>query len=221
MNAAMTSKGGSSDSSIAGIRWMPRGHVSGYDMGFCTWVNGYAIDKNLTGPISSRPIDFFKISGVPTSMRDLKTAQTSYIACSTRSTTLSKTSLQFRQLWNQSLSNPTQHLQKSSFKLSLFIFLFAIVSALLSGTAAYAQLDQGTLAGTVHDSTGASIPNATVTLVDEATGLSLVRKSDNEGIFTFTPIKIGSYKVTVSAQGFSKAEQRDLSSMLPHVLRCR
>jgi hypothetical protein len=80
----------------------------------------------------------------------------------------------------------------------------------LSGTAAYAQLDQGTLAGTVHDTTGAAIPNATVTLVDEATGLSLVRSADSEGIFTFTPIKIGSYKVTVSAQGFSKAEQKGL-----------
>ncbi|HEY1743249.1 MAG TPA: carboxypeptidase regulatory-like domain-containing protein, partial [Granulicella sp.] len=80
----------------------------------------------------------------------------------------------------------------------------------LGGTAAHAQLDQGTLAGVVHDSTGAAIPNATVTLVNEATGLSLVRSADGEGIFTFTPIKIGSYKINVSAQGFSSSEQKGL-----------
>jgi Carboxypeptidase regulatory-like domain len=143
-------------------------------------------------------------------MMDLKIAQTSYIAFSTRSTTLFKTSLQFRPLWNKALSSPNRHFRKSSLNSIFFILLFAIISALLSGTAAYAQLDQGTLAGTVHDTTGAAIPNATVTLVDEATGLSLARSADSEGIFTFTPIKIGSYKVTVSAQGFSKAEQKGL-----------
>jgi len=137
-------------------------------------------------------------------MTNFNHEQASYIALSSRSIKLFNTNLK------KSPPSRNESLRSYSFKSIYFTCIFAIMFALLGGTAAHAQLDQGTLAGTVHDSTGAAIPNATVTLVDEATGLSLVRSADSEGIFTFTPIKIGSYKVTVSAQGFSKAEQKGL-----------
>src|SRR5882724_1545632 len=143
-------------------------------------------------------------------MRNFNTEQTSYIALSSRSAGLFKTNFQFCQLSKKSFSVPDPIPHSYLLKSIYFAFVFAIISSLLGGTVAYAQLDQGTLAGTVRDSTDAAIPNVTVTLVNEATGLSLVRTADGAGIFTFTPIKIGSYTVTVSAQGFSTAVQKGI-----------
>src|SRR5258708_28414635 len=122
-------------------------------------------------------------------MTNFNHEQASYIALSSRSIKLFNTNLK------KSFSSRDQSLRSYSFKSIYFACIFAIMFALLGGTAAHAQLDQGTLAGTVHDSTGAAIPNATVTLVNEATRLSLVRSPASEGTFTFTPIKIASSKI--------------------------
>ncbi len=73
---------------------------------------------------------------------------------------------------------------------------------------AMAQMDQGAIAGSVVDSTGATIPGATVKLVQDQTGFTLERVSDAEGNYIFTPVKIGTYTVTVAAQGFRSFEQR-------------
>lgn len=58
------------------------------------------------------------------------------------------------------------------------------------------------IAGSVRDSTGAAIPNATVTLTNEATGVVLSRTADPQGIYAFPSIQPGLYDISVSAQGF-------------------
>jgi hypothetical protein len=75
---------------------------------------------------------------------------------------------------------------------------------------AFAQADQGTITGVVKDGTGAAIPNAQVTLIDMDTNLALQAKSNGDGIYIFSPIKIGDYKVSVSAPGFSTVIQEHL-----------
>src|SRR5690242_862039 len=75
------------------------------------------------------------------------------------------------------------------------IFLFA-------GTAS-AQVDQGTITGTVTDLTGAVVPNAQVTLTNTGTGLVLQSATNKSGTYVFSPVKIGSYTVSATAQGFS------------------
>jgi hypothetical protein len=72
-------------------------------------------------------------------------------------------------------------------------------------------MDQGSVLGTVLDSTGAVVPHATVKLVNEQTGFALERTSDDGGSYSFTPIKIGTYTVTASAQGFRTFEQRGVN----------
>src|SRR5580698_5755092 len=136
MRTARTSKGGSSGSSVVGLWRNPRSYVSGYDLGSCIHRSAYVIDKNLTGHIGSRAVDSFKFFRGPASMRDLKTAQTAYIACSTRSTTHFKTNSQLRPLWHQSLSSQNRYLRKNSFKSIVSLFIFAMLSALLSGNVA-------------------------------------------------------------------------------------
>lgn len=90
-------------------------------------------------------------------------------------------------------------------------FLVVLLMSLCGVRYAGAQMDQGSIVGTVVDSTGAAIPNATVKLVNEQNGFSLERVSDAGGSYTFTPLKIGAYTLTGSAQGFRSFEQRGVN----------
>ncbi|HVW77009.1 MAG TPA: TonB-dependent receptor [Alloacidobacterium sp.] len=68
---------------------------------------------------------------------------------------------------------------------------------------AVAQVDQGTITGTVTDMTGAVVPNAQVTLTSTDTGLVLKTTTNQSGVYVFSPLKIGNYTVDASAQGFA------------------
>src|ERR1700722_2796330 len=82
---------------------------------------------------------------------------------------------------------------------------------LLVTAAAKAQfLDQGAITGTVQDESGAAIPDATVTLESPDTGFKLVVKTDRNGVYVFSPIKIGKYTLGTSATGFENAVQDNI-----------
>jgi hypothetical protein len=66
----------------------------------------------------------------------------------------------------------------------------------------HAQVDTGIVLGTVTDSSGAAISNATVSLRNEETGLVLKQNTKTDGSYLFNAVKVGSYSVTVSAAGF-------------------
>jgi hypothetical protein len=51
---------------------------------------------------------------------------------------------------------------------------------------AFAQVISGTISGTVQDSSGAIIPNASVVLTNQATGDHRTSKSNSAGLFSFT-----------------------------------
>jgi len=81
---------------------------------------------------------------------------------------------------------------------------------LLGVTPLFAQVEEGTLLGTVTDSSGATISGATVTLVNQGTDASLTFTTSTDGLYKFTPLKIGTYKITVSAPGFETEVQTDI-----------
>lgn len=68
---------------------------------------------------------------------------------------------------------------------------------------ACAQMDQGTITGTVTDTTGAVVPGAEVTLTSTDTGLVLKTTTNQSGVYVFSPLKIGNYSVSASATGFA------------------
>ena len=74
----------------------------------------------------------------------------------------------------------------------------------------YAQVDQGTIAGVVQDQTGAVVPKAKVTLTNPDTGLVLDRDSNESGVYVFSPLKIGNYKVSATASGFQTTARENL-----------
>ncbi|WP_263358823.1 TonB-dependent receptor [Acidicapsa ligni] len=68
----------------------------------------------------------------------------------------------------------------------------------------YAQSTYGTILGTVHDSSGASVPGAKVILLNTGTAAQRVVASDASGNFTFSNIDVGTYSITITAAGFEK-----------------
>lgn len=93
---------------------------------------------------------------------------------------------------------------------------FAIIAAALmavglSSSNLRAQVDTGTVLGTIKDESGAVVPHATVTLTNEATGFTMTTKSGPQGAYIFTPVKIGTYTVSAQAPGFAKALQTHLT----------
>jgi hypothetical protein len=77
---------------------------------------------------------------------------------------------------------------------------FSFVAAVQT---ARAQDIVGRLSGTVTDTQGAVIPNATVTITNEATGVSLPPIPTNaNGFYVADDLPVGSYTVTATAKGF-------------------
>jgi hypothetical protein len=81
----------------------------------------------------------------------------------------------------------------------------------LPGTTALAQVDTGTILGTVKDTSGAVLPGAKVTVTHEGEALTLSAVTRADGTYIFTPIKIGSYSVAVEYAGFRKALRRGIT----------
>jgi hypothetical protein len=75
---------------------------------------------------------------------------------------------------------------------------------LFSPLAARAQSgNQGSLQGTVHDSSGAVVPQATITLMDDAGGAVRTAQTDSQGFYAVEALEPGTYTVTVTAKGFT------------------
>ncbi len=89
---------------------------------------------------------------------------------------------------------------KRSRRLGLTLALLGLLLFVAQGL--YAQVDTGAITGTVKDASGAVIPGAKVTLTNEGTSFSVSTVTDTAGGYRFTPVKIGSYKVTAEFQGF-------------------
>lgn len=77
-----------------------------------------------------------------------------------------------------------------------------LMLALSLGSLGHAQLTSGDLVGTVMDSTGATVPGATVEAVEESTQVRAVQTTQDNGQYRFTNLHIGRYDVSVTAAGF-------------------
>ncbi len=93
-----------------------------------------------------------------------------------------------------------------------FVLRAGVTLLLLPGLSehARAQADQGAITGLITDNSGAVVGNADVTLTSVDTGLTLQTKTDSSGNYVFSPIKIGNYKVTATAEGFSSTTQENI-----------
>src|SRR5918993_4051484 len=81
------------------------------------------------------------------------------------------------------------------------------LALLLSALPALAQNISGRIDGHVTDTSGAVLPGATVTVLNEGTGLTRTLTSDESGLFTATNLPVGIYSVTAELQGFRRQQK--------------
>ncbi len=81
-----------------------------------------------------------------------------------------------------------------------------VVMALL-GPSVLAQVDTGSITGTVTDASGAVVSGAKVTLTNEGTGASLTTTTTSDGVYKFSPVRVGNYKLETTSQGFQTTTQ--------------
>src|SRR5580692_8495864 len=86
----------------------------------------------------------------------------------------------------------------------------AAVTLLLNAALLQAQVDTGSITGTVTDPSGAVVSGAKVTITNEGTGASLSTSAGADGIYNFSPVRIGSYKLEASAPGFKTMVQTNV-----------
>jgi hypothetical protein len=87
--------------------------------------------------------------------------------------------------------------------------LFLLLFLLLAG-GAHAQLYTGSVTGVVTDPSGAAVPAAKVTLVDQDKGFAFTARTDSTGRYLLRPIPPGKYRIAVEAANFQGQQQGDI-----------
>jgi hypothetical protein len=77
-----------------------------------------------------------------------------------------------------------------------------LLAALLTSTIAFAQLETASIVGTVLDSSGAIVPQATVVVQNQDTAATTNLTTDSNGTYVAPVLRIGTYRITVTAPGF-------------------
>ena len=96
---------------------------------------------------------------------------------------------------------------------------FGIISVvLLSSSLILAQSTGGRIIGRVSDSTGAVVSGVTVSLVNDATGVSRDTKTDQNGDYTFVEVAPGAYRMQYTMQGFKKNVRTNVTLDVNQVL---
>jgi hypothetical protein len=84
-------------------------------------------------------------------------------------------------------------------------YAFMLLSVLLSLTGMiFGQTGTSRVTGNVLDAAGAVVPSAKVTITNEGTNAEFTMTTGSGGSYAFESIQLGSYTVTVEAQGFKK-----------------
>jgi hypothetical protein len=81
-----------------------------------------------------------------------------------------------------------------------------LLLTLLVANRSYAQFNNGAITGTLRDTTGAVIPNATVTIRNVNTGITTELKTNRDGAYEALALIPGTYAVEGTAAGFNTAK---------------
>ena len=99
-------------------------------------------------------------------------------------------------------------MRKNSFfeVLLLAAVLFFALSPFL-----HAQYDNGSLVGTIRDASGAAIPNALVTVTNNATAVAAKATTNGEGDYEVPSLHVGVYNISAKAPGFTDAVANNIT----------
>jgi len=98
--------------------------------------------------------------------------------------------------------------KKSAMSLAVFL---SLVFYLFTSSPASAQVTGATLSGTVTDPSGSVIAGAEVAIKNLGTGIVRTLKTDSAGLYSAPNLIPGTYEVAVTAPGFSRTVQSNLT----------
>ena len=98
-----------------------------------------------------------------------------------------------------------ERLQRRSMAGFLLPFLLLVTMTWMSMRQVHAQTNLASITGTVTDSTGAALPNVSVSILNTDTTAVRVVTTDATGFYTAPSLNVGSYRITATAAGFDKA----------------
>ena len=90
-------------------------------------------------------------------------------------------------------------------------FAKVMLLILLAATVLFAQFETAEVLGTVRDNSGAVVPKADVTLLNQDTGIQAKTSTDDNGSYNFFNVRVGRYTITVEASGFTKFTTTDVA----------
>ena len=96
-------------------------------------------------------------------------------------------------------------------------YAYTLAALFFSCVAAIAQSTSGELTGTIYDATGATIPDAAITATNIATGIQASTTATSSGQYRISNLLVGTYNLSISAPGFTKAELKNVSVELNKV----
>jgi hypothetical protein len=91
------------------------------------------------------------------------------------------------------------------------VFTIVLVLGLVCSAPASAQVSGATLSGLITDSSGGAVPNATVSIKNQATGDVREVPTNSDGFYSAPNLLPGNYEVTVKATGFSTVVQKGIT----------
>ena len=86
-------------------------------------------------------------------------------------------------------------------RIGFFLPLIAVAVGLFLSSAVLAQ-STATVQGSITDSKGAVVPNATVTARNKATSIERTAQTDSDGNYQIAALPVGTYSIEVHASGF-------------------
>lgn len=102
------------------------------------------------------------------------------------------------------------------------LLVFAVLMDLLIGFSppcARAQVESGSIAGTVRDSSGAAVGAASVTVTETETNIARQVKTNTVGEYVVTSLRVGIYSVMVEQLGFKTSVQTGVKLNVNQVVR--
>src|SRR5258708_25188268 len=90
------------------------------------------------------------------------------------------------------------------------VFTMLLLCSIIFAPRSFGQASDGNIVGTVLDATGAVVSNANVELANVATGVKNTARTDSNGAYRFGNVLVGTYAITVTAQGFTTLTLKDV-----------
>ena len=95
-------------------------------------------------------------------------------------------------------------------KPTIYAAIAILAAVVLLSNSAYSQSETATMLGTIRDANSAVLQGANVNLKNNATGISSVTTTDANGDYQFVNIRVGTYQITVEANGFNKTVAQNI-----------